>query len=219
MNTKITVGVLAATTILFGFLAFKAPTVIDRTVLGNQAPVVVPTPVANVTVEAPAVTVNPNVTVVAPKQTETPRVFGSVSSPDIMSPYFSVGGVRIWASRLESLIQASTTVCAIQAPNATSTLMGASIRFEFATSSAVLIDFAKSNTPAATTTKIGSTNFLAGSTKTTLVASSTLTDFTTTLFSPNQWLVVKMQNGIQADAGQGTNNAPVGICNAMWREI
>lgn len=202
MDTKkITIGVLLATTAVFGVLAFKAPTVIgipEVTQLGNVAPVVnVPAPVVNVEVpKAPAPIVNVNV----PQQK-----LGSVSSPDIQSPYFSYGDVRFWAGSTNNLAQATTTVCAIQAPASTSTLQYGSIRFSVGSTTASLVTFAKAATAFATTTSLGQFT-VAANAQGTAFASTTLG---TAIFAPNEWFVVGMQGGV------GTFS-PTGRCLAEW---
>lgn len=144
---------------------------------------------------------------------------GSVASPDIPSPYFSFGDQRFWAGSTDSLTQASTTVCAIQSPAATSTLISAGIRFSFATTSAVIVDLAKSATQYATTTKIGSTQNIVGGAQATIVASTTgSVAGDATIFAPNNYFVVKME-GPYVNATTQPGNAPVGSCYAVWTEV
>src|SRR3990167_5206889 len=79
---------------------------------------------------------------------------GAVASPDIMSPYFSFGGVRQWAAHTDTLNTASTTICAMQSPAATSTLRLGSVRLTTGSTTAVVLEMAKSATYAASTTRI-----------------------------------------------------------------
>lgn len=140
---------------------------------------------------------------------------GSVSSPDIMSPYFSFGGVYQWGSSAASLIQGSSTVCALQAPAATSTLVGGGVQFTLASTTAVSLDLAKGTTQYATSTKIGSTYTVGASAQATIVASTTgSVAGDGTIFAPSQWFVVRF-NSLSASSGAG--NAPTGNCHAVWR--
>lgn len=163
----------------------------------------VPAPVVNVSVpEQSAPIVNVNV----PKQ----AVLGSVSSPDIQSPYFSFGGVRRWGARTETLNSATTTVCALQAPAATSTLEFASIRFSVSSTTASTVTIAKATTPYATTTLLASGS-VAANAQATLVASTTNSVVVDGIgvFAPNTYLVVGM-------AGGAGTFSPTGVCQATW---
>lgn len=139
----------------------------------------------------------------------SPKVIGSVSSPDIQSPYFSVGGLQQWKASV-SLTTATTTVCAIQSPAATSTLESAGVLFTTGSTTASTITLAKAATAFATTTSLGR-HVLAANAAGQLQASTTqtvgLND--TTVFGPNQWFVIGMEGGI------GTFS-PVGQCHATW---
>jgi len=129
---------------------------------------------------------------------------GAVSSPDIMSPYFSFGGVRHWAGRTDSLTQATTTVCALQSPSATSTLETAFINFTVSSTTASTVTLAKATTAYATTTSLGAIT-LSANAQGIAVASTTGSH----IFSPNTWFVVGMAGGI------GTFS-PTGTCQAVW---
>ena len=140
---------------------------------------------------------------------------GAVSSPDINSPYMSFGGVRSWAGHTESLTQATTTVCAIQSPAATSSLRFAGVRFTVSSTTAARITLAKALTYNSTTTSLGVADLVAGA-PATVIASTTGANFATldgaSTFGPNQWFVVGMSGGT------GTFS-PTGSCSAQWTEI
>jgi hypothetical protein len=138
------------------------------------------------------------------------QITAAVSSPDVNSPYFSFGGVRRWAGHTENLTAATTTVCAIQSPAATSTLLSANIRLDVSSTTASIVTMAKANSAFATTTNIGSTGVVAGA-QATIIASTTPTA-NLTVFSPNQWFVVGMAGGT------GTFS-PSGVCQAVWEQI
>jgi hypothetical protein len=209
MNKNISIGVLLGIVAVLGFAAFKAPSVVtiptDIKIDGSSFG----------TAKAPVVNVAaPNVTVRVPESSPAPVLGGALA--DIPSPYFTFGGVREWARR-NTLAQATSTVCAIQSPVATSTLVGASIRFDLASTSAVSVDLAKGTTQYATTTKIGTTYSIAASAQATIVASSTgSVAGDATIFAPSTWFLVRI-NELSSSSGAG--NAPTGICQAVFRQI
>lgn len=136
-------------------------------------------------------------------------VVGSVSSPDISSRYFSVGSVREWRGKTTTLNTASTTLCAVQAPNATSTLAsGSGIRLDVSSTTASVVVLAKASTQYATTTVLGIANVAAGA-QASIVATSTADSW---VFAPNNWFVVSAQGGV------GTFS-PSGLCEARWIEL
>lgn len=143
------------------------------------------------------------------------QTFGALSGPDIPSPYFSYGDVRHWAGRTTALVQASSTICSIQSPAATTTLSGASIRFTLASTSAVSVELAQSASPDATTTLIG-TKFAVGASATPEIVASTTASASGNpiIFGPSQWFVVKVMG-----SGNNAGSAPTGVCEALWREI
>lgn len=141
-------------------------------------------------------------------------VLGGLSSPDVSSPYFSFGGVRRWAASTDSLTQATTTICALLSPSSTSTLVSATLRLDVSSTSASIIDIAKSSNAFATTTKIGTTYYIAAGAQAAIVASSTgSVAGDATIFAPNQYLVVNMKGGL-------TNVfSPTGSCKAVWQQL
>lgn len=155
-----------------------------------------------------------------PVPTQQDPTFGAVASPDVISPYLTVGGVRHWFGRKDTLTQASSTACAIQSPAATSTLVHGSVRLTLASSSASIIQLAKSSQLTGTSTPIGSPLFIAASGQGTLVASSTIADAQAGdfVFAPLQWFTVGIAG---ADSGDPTPEgmAPIGSCNAKWIEL
>lgn len=144
----------------------------------------------------------------APTQTKIAQQFGA-TSPDIASPYMSVGGIRDWYAHTEALTQATTTVCALQSPSATSTLTRADITFVVSSTTASTITIAKASSAFATTTLLGTTAIVANGYGTAIAST---TQDSTSIFSPNQWVVVGMAGG------QG-NFSPTGICQASWRQL
>lgn len=142
--------------------------------------------------------------------------FGALSGPDIASSYLKWGlgnGVRVYPTG-RALSTATTTVCAIQSPNATSTLRWAGVRFDVSSTTASTITLAKSATAFATTTQIGETVAVAANAQAFVLATSTAAQVIaqTTVFAPNQWFVVSMTGGT------GTFS-PTGACQATFEEF
>lgn len=131
--------------------------------------------------------------------------------------------------------QATTTVCAIQAPAATSTMIDGGANFSISSTSASFVTIAKATTQYATTTILATSTVSAnaqgysdamatssnpsGVTATPLSISTAnqlvLTDRT---FAPNTWMVVGMAP-TAAQSGGGATFSPVGYCHATFRVI
>lgn len=138
---------------------------------------------------------------------------GSVASPDIQSPYISVGGQRMWRQKAD-LSTGTTTVCAIQAPSGTSSLKFWSISETTSSTSASVITIAKATTAFATTTLLGSQLAVSANAQAMFVGSTTAAQQASgaDVFAPNTWLVFGQQGGT------GTFS-PVGQCTAHWEQI
>lgn len=125
----------------------------------------------------------------------------------------SNGGLFTTASRI-TMAQATSTVCAIQSPNATSTLTEGSALFTVSSSSASTVFLAKAASAFATTTSLGQAN-LAANQQGTLIASTTPSSVTVDgaqVFAPLQWFVVAMSGGTG-----GQSFTPTGICTAEFQ--
>lgn len=159
-------------------------------------------------------------------QTASPSVaVGSANGPDLGSPYFIVGGLTEWKWKLtlnsvNPKTQATTTPCAIQSPNATSTLGQAFVTFTTGTTSATVITIAKAATRYATTTVIGNSIAIAAGAQSTVSATTTTANGNANdrVFAPNQWLVVGVAGAITSGDAAGTGYKPVGRCGATWTE-
>lgn len=124
---------------------------------------------------------------------------GAVASPDIISPYFSFGGLKHWAGRTDSMTQATTTVCAIQSPAATSTLAWASVLFKVSSTTASIVTLATSTSPYATTTLLIANNIGANAQGYVNFHGSSAN-----VLAPNTWVVVGMQGGTGTFSPTGT---------------
>lgn len=146
---------------------------------------------------------------------------GSVSSPAILSPWFSFGGARFWGTEVD-FTTATTTVCAVQAPAATSTLVANASTVSFRTSSttASTVTVAKATTAFATTTLLrtvsvganAQADFVMSSTTSVASAAAQALEQSNLVFAPNEWLVIGMAGGT------GTFS-PVGSCSPVWKQI
>lgn len=146
-------------------------------------------------------------------------IVGGLSGPDISSPFLSWGGVRQWAARSGSLTQATSTICSLTSPLATSTLLAANISLSTASSSAVALDISKNiaGATASTSDVFGDKKIAAGA-RATLMAdiaadSTEQADSEKAIFAPSSRLNFVMRN---ATAGNGLGSAPVGSCSAVW---
>ena len=147
---------------------------------------------------------------VGPQGPKGDSVVGAVSSPDIMAPYFSYGGVRHWGYSMP-FTDATSTICRFQSPAATSSLEFVSIDITTATSTASFIEVGQSANQNATTTRIQAIS----------VPTTELLDYvgTTTdkvvgtwIFGPNRYLNVKV-GGFIIHAGDGLLE---GTCKATF---
>lgn len=127
-------------------------------------------------------------------------VEGSISGPDASYPCYSYNGATTCYNR-KPLNTASTTICAIQSPTATSSLEATGGVQEFISSTtASTIIIAKSATPFATTTQIGTSISVAAGAQ----VSATTSAF---IFGPNTWFVVSQQGGTGTFSPNGTCQA------------
>ena len=144
--------------------------------------------------------------VVVQQPDSTNQVVGSVASP-----YLQIGGTTLYGGG-EQLRTGTSTVCVIQSPAATSTLISAGVNFRLASTSAVMVDLAKATTVYATTTMIGTAYSIAASAQATIVASSTAgIAGDVGIFAPNTFFMVKYGGDTS-----GTANASKGSCWALW---
>jgi len=139
---------------------------------------------------------------------------GGISS-DFNQHWITVGGVRLWQAS-EPLITASSTLCNLQAPAATSTLIHGSLNILTGTTTALYLEFGKgaSGTNTSTTTSLGIISSLAANAFGTFIASTTQSGADpANVFAPNTWFIAKMaaQSYSYYDAA-----ALTGRCKAIW---
>lgn len=147
---------------------------------------------------------------------EVPVDLGAAATPDFNSTYVSWGGVRNHA-RGTSLNgdAASTTICALQAPQvASSSAVFFGLRLGVGTTTASTVKVYKSASKWVATTEIAGANFAAGEAKA-IVATSTFLDSSNAVLSPNDWIVVR-----QTPQGGGAGTfSPTGSCGAQFVQI
>jgi hypothetical protein len=146
-------------------------------------------------------------------ESPTDSPVGALTSPDIPSPWLKWGGVRQRAAALSTLKTGTTTICALQAPNATSTLLTGALRLDVSSTTATTVTIAKGAHSNATTSLIREASVSANAKATVPAASSTVSalEQTNRTFAPNEWLVMSLTGGT------GTFS-PTGACNAVLVE-
>ena len=112
------------------------------------------------------------------------------TSPEISSPYFIVNGVTEWYGS-ENMAPATTTLCALISPNATSTLQYTSFQITTGTSTAATIDIGTSTTPYATTTNLVAATSIASGAQGLAFWMPTQGTSQNSIMSPNTYVVVK----------------------------
>ena len=139
---------------------------------------------------------------------------GAVSSPDFLSQWFSVGGLREWRYSA-SPKAANYTLCSFQSPAATSTIKSAGISLTTSTTSASTLYIAKAATATATTTLLGTAFSVAAGAQATVIASTTPWEAgSAAIIAPSQYV----NFAINPEASVITNLAPVGTCHVVFEE-
>ncbi len=137
------------------------------------------------------------------------RTLGAAAGPDIISPYLRWGGVATYRSA-QAMNSATTTVCALRAPRATSTLESFIAATEVSSTSAVLATLALSGVndeaPSASTTALVTFASVAANAK------GLYTQASSTVVNPGQWVVLTFKGG------SGTFS-PTGSCQATWQSL
>ena len=135
-------------------------------------------------------------------------IIGTVNSTASTASFNSIG---YQFSRSASLNSASTTVCTITSPAATSTVESASLLLTVSTTTAYTVTIGTANFITGTTTLWGTKAYAAGAQSTTF-ATSTDANLINTALAPSSSLNFTMSGGA------GTFS-PTGVCSAVFREI
>jgi hypothetical protein len=140
---------------------------------------------------------------------------GATPGSNIDSPDLTRNGVVTYEYR-KALSRATTTVCAIRSPQATSTLVSTELKITTASSTAVVFSAAKATTAFATTTSLLEFSFGSGVQGSAyLPATSTAVD-SKYVFAPNDWVVWGLEGIADADL---TDDKLLGVCQAQFRVI
>jgi hypothetical protein len=146
---------------------------------------------------------------------------GALTSPDIQSSYLSVNGSRTWYNRVP-VRTASSTLCTIKSPAATSTIAHASVALTTTASYVTQYLLGHDNTGNnATTTSLGSIMAVAANAKLVYVASSTVNDLFTGITNygsvpPNSFVNFNLST---STTGASATYAPAGYCHVDFREL
>ena len=155
------------------------------------------------------------------KRPKEPSV-SAFPGPDILNPYLSVNGLSTF-SYSSGMNQASTSLCSFRTPAATSTLVYATATFRTGTTTALLLEWGKSESPSATSTSLGVTRLGDGTLRelATFRASSTPADFAVTasaggkdpqfVFAASNYLTLKY------GGARGDLNVLAGSCKAEFK--
>lgn len=140
------------------------------------------------------------------------QMVGSVTGPDLYSPYFTVNGVK-QEYRKQGLVSATTTPCAIKSPASTSTLVSSRLNISTGTSTDGLFTLATSSTAFATTTPLFTFGQPANLTRTfQFIASTTNASGTAQTIAPNTYLVFGV-------AGLTYGYTYAGTCDAIFNAL
>lgn len=148
----------------------------------------------------------------------TPLQAGAVSSPDILSPYFSYGGVRHWGGHT-NMRQATTTVCSFQSPPATTTISAATASFTASASYTTAYEWAWDSTAFSSTTALGATQvFIPANALGVIIASTTSTALAQGdgIIPPSSFINFRLST---TTAGTSATYLPTGACNVLFREV
>lgn len=138
---------------------------------------------------------------------------GALAGPIIPFPYIQWGGVTRWAA-IDNFA-ASSTVCAIQAPAATSTLKSATMLFFSAPAYSTSYEIGESTTLNSTSTPIvASYTSGAGGTISQIIATTTVTALPDGIVPPNAWINFNLSTSTASGMNQAT-----GECTATFDQI
>lgn len=192
---------------ILGFVAVVATVVGVAYVTNTSVNVTTPAPVVNVE-PSKVVVQSPDVNVQAPVVNVPRQTLGAVPTTDITENRFSFGGVEFVSDRTTRLTTGSTTLCVLNSPRATSTLLSANVRLLLATTS--IVTMSRTTNPTASTSLTVITDTVTANVQKTIAASSTVN--ASAVFEPNTYLILK---GNSANIGNGAS----GSCNAVWITI
>ena len=142
---------------------------------------------------------------------------GAVSGPDRSYPCESSNGVGKCFEK-QSLALATTTVCAIKSPSATSTLVSANVGFTTSTTTKTVVTLAKGTTAYSTSSAVFSQTDVAINSRAYLQYRDQTASSTDSVFGPSTYFVVGIQGGSGAGSAIGHSQtfSNSGACNATF---
>lgn len=145
---------------------------------------------------------------------------GATPGPDFYGPYWGVNDLKTYTT-MGALTQSTSTPCSIQSPIATSTLVSAGALWQTATGSVLEVEYARSATAFATTTRIGALQRVTGDTAGVTYATSSLDTFPLAPFFTNNWLTMKVSapEATTNIHNNGTGFRPTGTCWAVFQSL
>ncbi len=151
---------------------------------------------------------------------DAPAKLGSVAGPNSYFDFVANNDLQKFGKTVRMVgTAASTTVCAIKSPPATSTLAFAGVNFTTSSTTGSVVTLAKATTAFATTTVLNNLTLAANAQGAQIATSSmaTLGIVPSIIFAPNTYFVVGMQD-TTPEAGTG-HFSPVGSCSAEFVRI
>lgn len=148
-----------------------------------------------------------------PKGNTIVQQLGATPGADFNFPCETHNGIQRCFTAV-SMVAATTSVCSIKSPSATSTLMANVVTMSVSSSTASLVTIAKGTNTNATTTTLGNAVSVSANAQATIVASTTLANFLANdfVFAPNTYFNV----GFSGGAG---TFSPTGRCQATFESI
>lgn len=136
------------------------------------------------------------------------------TSPDFASAYISWGGINHWTYK-QTMRQASTTLCDIQSPNATTTLSRATVNFTGTPSYTTTYELGQSVNAFATTTALVASYGVPAGTTPVFVSTSTVTALVPDgIIPPNTYVNLNIST-----SSASATFAPTGFCEAEFTEV
>lgn len=135
---------------------------------------------------------------------------GSVTSPDLSSPYISVNGLSEYSTEVP-LTTNNVVACVIQSPSSTSTLAFTNVQISTASSTQTIWTAATSTVPTATTSPIVPNFTLASGALGSFGAATGTVSGAKSLMSPNTYVVWSY-----AGSATGDSTKLNGTCNAKF---
>jgi len=148
------------------------------------------------------------------------QIVGANPGPESSSPYNSFNGISYWYNRT-AIRTATSTLCSIKSPAATSTLVSADAFFTSGAAYDTTYSMGWDSTAYSTTTALGTTGFTVGANaKSVVLVATTTTAIGGTAQSgvipPSSFINLKLST---STAGASATYAPAGFCSAVFKQL